>query len=57
MAEPTEPQGTKHIDTDRARAGEIPHVTRYVLAISMVLIVILFALIVIFGLPGTGNSG
>lgn len=32
-----------HIATERARAGETPHVTRYVLATSLVLICILFA--------------
>lgn len=32
-----------HIDTERARAGETPRVTRYVLATSLVLIFILFA--------------
>ncbi|GGO93362.1 hypothetical protein [Stakelama pacifica] len=35
-----------HVDTDRARAGATPHMTRYILAISMVIIVIIFAVIV-----------
>ena len=32
-----------HVDAERARAGSTPHVTRYVLSISLALIVILFA--------------
>ncbi|MBR0551154.1 hypothetical protein [Stakelama marina] len=35
-----------HVNTDRARAGTTPHMTRYILAISMVLIVIIYAIIV-----------
>ena len=41
----TEP--TTHIDTDRARAGSTPHIARYVLAISTILLVVIFALIVL----------
>ncbi|HEV7288621.1 hypothetical protein [Sphingomonas sp.] len=33
-----------HIDTDSARAGATPHMTRYILAISLTLIVIIFAI-------------
>ncbi len=32
-----------HIETDEVRAGSTPHIVRYVLAISMVLIIIAFA--------------
>ncbi|MBY0518845.1 MAG: hypothetical protein K2P79_00275 [Sphingomonas sp.] len=32
-----------HISTEDARGGVTPHVTRYVLAVSMVLIIIIFA--------------
>ncbi len=32
-----------HIDTEDARAGATPHVTRYVLGISLVLVVLVFA--------------
>jgi hypothetical protein len=32
-----------HISTEKARAGATPHVTRYVLSISLLLIVIFFA--------------
>ena len=34
-----------HVDTDRARAGATPGMTRYILAISMVLIIVLFAIV------------
>ncbi|HEY0622027.1 hypothetical protein [Sphingomonas sp.] len=40
MADPDEPM---HIDTDRARAGATPHMTRYILTVSLVLIVIIYA--------------
>jgi hypothetical protein len=33
-----------HIDTDRARAGATPHMTRYILAVSLVLIVAIYAI-------------
>ncbi|WP_274378979.1 hypothetical protein [Sphingomonas cavernae] len=36
-----------HIDTEDARAGWTPHVTRYVLGISLAAVVILFAIIVL----------
>jgi hypothetical protein len=34
--------GETHLSTDKARAGATPHMTRYILAISMVLIAIAF---------------
>lgn len=33
-----------HIDTDRARAGATPHMTRYILAVSLVAIIIIYAI-------------
>ena len=36
-----------HIDTDRARAGATPHMTRYILPISLVLVIIIFAVLLI----------
>jgi hypothetical protein len=36
-----------HVDAQDARAGETPGVTRYVLGISLVLIVIIFAAILL----------
>lgn len=35
----------QHISTDRARAGSTPHMTRYILPISLVLVVVVFAAI------------
>ena len=40
--------GTPHIDTTRARAGATPHMTRYILPISLGLVVIIFALLLLF---------
>jgi len=39
-----------HISTEKARAGATPHMTRYILSISLVAVVILFAIIVWAGL-------
>ncbi|WP_374138446.1 MULTISPECIES: hypothetical protein [unclassified Sphingomonas] len=39
----TEPETPIHISEEDARAGATPHVVRYVLAISMALIIIVFA--------------
>ena len=38
----------QHIDTTRARAGATPHMTRYILPISIGLVVIIFALLLLF---------
>ena len=46
MADDKEPI---HINTDRARGGSTPGVTRYVLGVSLVLIIVLFAFIVLHG--------
>lgn len=35
----------QHISVEDARAGETPHVTRYVLGISLIAVIILFAII------------
>ena len=35
-----------HVNTDRARAGATPGMTRYILAISLVLIIVIYAIIV-----------
>jgi hypothetical protein len=40
-------EGKPHIDTDSARAGATPHMTRYVLAISLVLVVVAFVILLI----------
>ncbi|MDK2767060.1 hypothetical protein [Sphingomonas sp.] len=33
-----------HIETDRVRAGATPHMTRYILAISLTLVIVIFAI-------------
>lgn len=38
-----------HLSKTEARAGVTPHVTRYVLGISGVLVIILFIAVVFFG--------
>ena len=35
-----------HLNTEEARAGATPHMTRYILGFSLVLVVIAFAFIV-----------
>ena len=37
----------KHINTTEARAGTTPHMTRYILPISLGLVVLVFALILL----------
>ena len=34
--------GETHLSTEKARAGATPHMTRYILTISLVLIVVVF---------------
>ena len=46
MADDNEPI---HINTERARGGSTPGVTRYVLGASLILIIVLFAFIVLHG--------
>ena len=40
----------QHIGKTEARAGTTPHMTRYILPVSTLLVVILFALIIFFWL-------
>jgi hypothetical protein len=37
----------RHVSTDEARAASTPHVVRYVLAVSLILVVIGFALVIL----------
>jgi hypothetical protein len=39
--------GETHVDTDDARGGETPRITRYVLGVSLTAIIILFAIILL----------
>jgi hypothetical protein len=38
-------EGEQHIDTTRARAGATPHMTRYILPISLALVIAAFLLL------------
>ena len=42
--------GQLHIKTDDARAGATPHMTRYILGFSLVAVIVLFAIIVGWGM-------
>ena len=37
------------VNTTEARAGSTPHVTRYVLAVGLILVIVIFAVIVLVG--------
>ncbi len=43
MADPNDPP---HLSAEEARAGSTPHMTRYILPISLALIIIIFAVMV-----------
>lgn len=45
MSNQIDSEGHQHIDTERARGGETRGMMRYVLLISLVLVVVAFALI------------
>lgn len=36
-----------HVDGEDARAGATPHMTRYILAISLVLVIVIFAVLLL----------
>ncbi|WP_176484577.1 hypothetical protein [Sphingomonas spermidinifaciens] len=42
-----DPNDQVHLDTDRARAGSTPHMTRYILPISLALVIAIFAYLVL----------
>ena len=44
MADENEPI---HVDAERARAGATPHMTRYILGVSLVLIIVVYAILVL----------
>jgi hypothetical protein len=45
MSNHVDSEGSQHVDTDRARAGATPGMTRYILGASLILVIVLFALI------------
>jgi len=46
-----------HVERDEARAGSTPGIVRYVLAISLVLVVIAFTVIVMTGAFSSDQNG
>ena len=38
----------QHLTTTEARGGVTPHVTRYALGISLILVIVIFAVILLF---------
>jgi len=38
---------TTHLDTDEARAGTTPHMTRYILGISLILLIAVYAFLIL----------
>ncbi len=44
MANPDEPT---HLTGERARAGATPHMTRYILGISLVLVIVIFGILLL----------
>lgn len=46
-----------HVEKDEARAGSTPGIVRYVLAISLVLVVIAFTVIVMTGALSSDQKG
>jgi len=42
-----DPDDQIHVDSERARAGATPHMTRYILGISLVLLIVIYAIIIL----------
>jgi hypothetical protein len=42
------PEDQVNLSTEEARAGSTPHMTRYILSISLVLVIVAFALVYAF---------
>lgn len=40
-------KGETHVTTDEARGGTTPHMTRYILAISLVAVIAIFAVVLL----------
>jgi hypothetical protein len=45
MSNGIDQDGSQHVDAERARAGSTPGMTRYILAMSLVLVIVIFAVI------------
>jgi hypothetical protein len=42
-----DPDDQIHVEGERARAGATPHMTRYILGISLVLLIVIYAIIIL----------
>jgi hypothetical protein len=42
-----DPDDQIHVEGERARAGATPHMTRYILGISLVLLIVIYAVIIL----------
>jgi hypothetical protein len=47
MSNEIDSEGHQHVETERARAAETPHVVRYILAAGLILIIVSFAIILL----------
>jgi hypothetical protein len=47
MSNNIDSEGHQHVDTERARAAETPHIVRYILGASLALVIVLFAIILL----------
>ena len=47
MSNKIDSEGHQHLETERARAAETPHVVRYILAAGLALVIISFAIILL----------
>jgi hypothetical protein len=43
----TDPDDPIHLSGEQARAGATPHMTRYILGISLVLVIVVFAVLLV----------
>ena len=51
MPETDADRSSTHATTTEARAGSTPHMTRYVLAIGLILVIVIFTIVVLVGRP------
>ena len=49
MSDKIDSEGHQHVDTENVRAGATPGMTRYILAISLVLIIVIFGALLLLG--------
>jgi hypothetical protein len=52
MSNQIDNEGHQHLDTTEARGGSAPGIVRYILGISLVLVIVIFAGILLYGRTG-----